>query len=182
MSYNIKISGDALATLPKLKDADGLGRALAQTMDRENQYTIAHILRDYVSFPSTGPTQATGLRTISGRYRQSVFASKAFPTATSVQSAIGSNLVYARIHEEGFDGDETVSAHTRRKFTSGRFLVGGKTKHLKHVHTGDIQVRSFTRHMTMPARRPIGRGIEDRLPDYGAAFDTTIMKFWRARN
>ena len=182
MSYDIKISGDAQATLPKLRDADGLGRALARTLDEQNQYTIAHILRDYVSFPRSGGTMPTGLRTITGAYRRSVFASKAVPTATGVTSSIGSNLVYARIHEEGFDGIETVRAHTRRQFTSGKFLVGGKTKNLKHVHTGDIQVRSFTRHMTMAARRPIGHGIEDRMVDYSAAISATVMNFWRNKN
>lgn len=181
MSYDIQISGDALATLPKLRDAEGLGHALARTMDEQNQYTIAHILRDYVSFPKDGPTWPLGLRTISGRLRGSIVAAKAVPTATGVESSIGSNVVYAKIHEEGFSGTETVAAHTRRQFTTGKALFGKKTK-IARVHTGDIQVRSFTRNMHMPARRPIGHGIEDRLADYGAAFDATILRFWRNQN
>ncbi|MAY19608.1 MAG: hypothetical protein CL955_03200 [Erythrobacteraceae bacterium] len=64
----------------------------------------------------------------------------------------GSNKVYARIHNEGFDGTVTVGAHSRSITQAfGRQLPGGLT----------VQVASFERHMNMPARTFLGINAED---------------------
>lgn len=59
----------------------------------------------------------------------------------------GNNFVpYAQVHNEGFDGDVTVPAHTR------------------HTRRGDVQVRQHTRHMQIPQRQFLGPAKElDKL-------------------
>jgi phage gpG-like protein len=179
--YSIEISGDALEKIPLLRDQAGIARALARTTDCENQLTVAFIQENYLSFPKDGPVQETGLRVISNRLRGSIRATPAEITADGVTSSIGSNVRYAAIHEFGFDGNEQVSAHVRRRSSVQSFRFGQRLVHRK-VRGADIEVRGFTRHMVMPARRPIGRGIEERLPAYAAAFENCITKFWNKEN
>jgi len=57
---------------------------------------------------------------------------------------IGSDVPYAKAHNDGFHGPVTVKAHTRKGFS----------KSLKVI--GDIQVKSFTRNMNFPERRFMG--------------------------
>ena len=69
----------------------------------------------------------------------------------------GSNLPYAAIHQYGFEGDETVRAHERRRFgRASEERVSKKTgsiyKTSVRVVAGTTQIRSFTRHMKMWAR------------------------------
>ena len=176
--YDIQISGDALAAIPRLKDQLGLGRAIARTLDYQNQLTVSVIQAKYMSFPRQGPSTLEGLRVISNRLRGSIRASSALVTAQGVVSAIGSNVVYAAIHEFGYDGPEQVSAHVRHRYSMQSFKFGGRASR-HNVRGGDIEVRGFTRQMHMPARAPIQHGIEDRLPEYGPALSDTVMGFWK---
>jgi phage gpG-like protein len=82
----------------------------------------------------------------------------------SIVGAVGTNVVYARRHEYGFHGTETVSAHIRRsraQIAAATYTYRNKLGQLvtKIRQTGkcgksvgDIQVRSFTRHANTPER------------------------------
>lgn len=79
-------------------------------------------------------------------------------TADPRSVKIGSNLVYAAIHHFGFDGSETVKSHSRLvKKAFGRRLRKSK----------EVTVKSFTRHMKMPARPALGITADD-LKEYDA--------------
>lgn len=78
---------------------------------------------------------------------------------------IGTNLPYAKIHNEGFNGNESVRAHTRTRsikatikggglFINGKFSKG-KGKRVKILGT-TAQVKAHTRHMVMPQRQFMG--------------------------
>jgi len=69
---------------------------LARAIDRENQFTVGYIQRNKLSL--RGPTT---LGVVTNRLRSSIRASKARWSGTEIESSIGSNLVYAGIHEFG---------------------------------------------------------------------------------
>ena len=161
----IQVSGDALELIPKLKDDEGLSAALRKAMKGENGLTVSHIQRQYLSLPKDGPTSLNGLRIISNRLRPSLNASEPQGDIRSgIQSSIGSNVVYARILEEGgvTRPHKIVARNARALSFKGLFRRSVN-------HPGSkIEGRHYVR-----------RGISDRLDDYGAVFTRTILRFWK---
>ena len=157
----VNVGGDAVEYLKKISDPSQVLTALARTMDQQNLLTVAGIKRDYLSYPRTGPAQPDGLRIVSGRYRQSLRASRARFGDGFIESSICSNVLskdgvsYPAVHEFGC----TVPSRPTRS--------QNKAYARKHPNT-----KAFT----LPARRPIQRGIEDRVDQYSAAFGETILK------
>lgn len=65
---------------------------------------------------------------------------------------VGTNKIYAGVHNDGFDGTVSVSGHTRTVHSAfGKALPGGLT----------YAVDAFERHMVMPKRTFIGLSSED---------------------
>ena len=163
VAIQIDISGDALAVLPRLKDKPGLVLAMARAMDQQNNLTVSHIQLAYLSFPRSDPSTMEGLRRQSGRYRDSLRASKALPLADGITSSIGTNVVsrdgvsYPAVHEFG----AVIPSRPTRS----------KNKYWAKKHP-------TTKGFTLLARRPIQRGIEDRLPDYSKAISDALLEFW----
>lgn len=153
-SYSIEISGDGQAAAKNLADPSQVLRGLMRTMDRENQYTVAHIQRDYMSFPRSGPPQPTGTRVQTNRLRSSIRASRSTIGSDGIQSGIGSNVGYAGPIEFGC----TVPSRPTR----------AKNKYYARKHP-------MTKAYEMEPRRPIQHGIEDRIDQYSAAFSKTII-------
>ena len=147
----IEVSGNAVAYLKNISDPSQVLRALAKTMDRENQFTVSHIQRDYMS----GPTTPTSLSVRTSRLRGSVRRRQARFANDGLESSIGSNVSYAAVHEFGC---EVPSRPTR-----------SRNKYYAKKHP-------VTKAYTMPERRPIRHGIEDRLDQYSQAFGETILK------
>jgi hypothetical protein len=160
VQVQIKISGDAEDYLKKMSDKGTVLPALARTIDQQNLLTVSLIQRDYLSFPSGGPATPLGLRFQSGRYRNSLRATRANFIGGDVVSGIGTNAVsaggvsYPAIHEFGA---EIPSRPTRSK---------NKSYAKKHP---------FTKAYEFPARAPIQRGIDDRSDDYADALGKTIF-------
>lgn len=77
---------------------------------------------------------------------------------------VGSNVVYAAIHQLGFNGSQKVGAHKRR-------ITQAFGRRLKSPV--EVIVPNFTRTMNMPARAYLGIGAEDR--DDGAALFTDFF-------
>lgn len=159
-SIQIEVSGDAQAYLKTLSDPNKVYSALSRAMDNENQYTWDHIRARYMQFSKAGPTTMDGLRMVSNRLRNSLRASKARMSSDGIYSAIGSNVVYAGILEEG----GTTKPHVI------------EAKNGKALHFNGI----FRRKVNHPGSRIEGRhyvrrGIEDRLPNYSAAYVKAIF-------
>lgn len=75
---------------------------------------------------------------------------------------IGTDVPYAKAHNEGFRGQVTVKAHQRNKYKknrvgSGKFTKKGKER-MKTVSTisGNYEVQSYTRRVNLPERRFMG--------------------------
>jgi phage gpG-like protein len=154
MEYKVQIKG--LNELIKKLEAATKESVLREGLGDAAQY-VAGWSKKWVS----GPRSKTRLGVITGNLHASIVGSKAGEIEKSGNSyiaRIGTNIVYARIHEFGFDGIQTVRAHARRTGTfkilgsSGRLKKGGSTLLFKGVST---------RHMRMPARPFLRPAIED---------------------
>lgn len=188
MSLQIQISLDPKSKLlfARLANAPALAQQqLARAIDRENLFTVGRIQADRLS--RRGPET---LGVITNRLRGSIRATKAVVTSGGgIHSSIGSNVVYAGIHEFGFEGGVTVKAHTRRIFEyaqgaatqvvfdsrTGRI---SRTKAPKRKSTGVIQVRTHTRKVKMPARAFIRRTIEARSGAYSVAIGAALTRIF----
>lgn len=75
---------------------------------------------------------------------------------------VGTNLPYAAIHNEGFNGTENVSQHYRiaSRKVSTRYLKNGSASKAKNAFTRVMgkghEVKAHSRHMVMPRRKYIG--------------------------
>ncbi|MDB6108332.1 MAG: uncharacterized protein JWR69_82 [Pedosphaera sp.] len=167
----IELSEEAKAVLRNVQTLEPNALAgMARAMDRENQFTVSHIQQEYLSFGRGGPSSPIGLRVQSNRYRQSLRASQATIDGQVINSAIGSNATnkgvsYPAIHEFGAEiPPHKITASAGKML---RFQIGSRVIFRKSVnHPG----------MTLPARRPIGRGIQDRLTNYQTALSAAVLK------
>ena len=162
-----KIASD-LQALP-----DGMARGIGAAIKYENELTIRHVTREYLSFPKQGPTYPIGCRTVSGLLRKSFFGSEPVVSGNEISATIGSHVKYAAVQEFGFDGEETVAPYMRKSSTSQK-IFGKK----KMVRGADIGVRSYTRHMKIEGRGFVRRGIMDRAADYSTAISEAIVSAW----
>ncbi len=138
--------------------------AIARAMDEQNLLTIGHISRTRMHGQGPYPESEHRLGVRSGRLWKSLHASKARVTGFGVQSAIGSNIKYAGIHE--FGGEIKPHRIVPRSAKALRFKLGGKTIFARSVqHPG----------AHYPARAPIYHGIKDRAQEMGAAFSQAAV-------
>jgi phage gpG-like protein len=160
----IKIDEKAAAKLARLDDLSKPLAAAAAAIDEENVFTVSHIQQKNLSYPKHKPAVATGLRVQSNRLRGSIRASKATVQGTKVQAGIGSNVVYAAIHE--FGGQTAPHDIVPKKGKALKFRIGDRVVFARKVrHPGS----------TFPARRYVRGGIEDRANDYGQAVAAAIV-------
>jgi phage gpG-like protein len=182
VAIHIALDARSAAYVARLKDAPAAAqREIARAIDRENLFTVGVIQKEKLS--RRGPKT---LGVVTNRLRGSMRASKTEILADgSVRSTIGSNVVYAGIHEFGFSGDVTVRSHSRRVFEhlsqKTRAVMDLKTgkitkEKIKPKQTGVVMVRSHTRHMQMPERAFIRSTIEARTQKYSAAISGAVVR------
>ncbi len=134
-------------------------RAIADAIDKTNEETVGYIQKEKLS--SRG-SHTLGVR--SGRLRRSIRPSKAAISGSSIVASIGSNVVYAGIHE--FGGRTAPHEIRPRKGKALKFLIGGRAIYARKVnHPGSL----------IPARAPIRRGIEERKNYYTRAIDSALQ-------
>lgn len=154
-TIQIEVKGTAAAFLKTLTDPSQVLRALARTTDQQNLLTASHIQKEYLSFSKSSPATMDGLRVQTNRLRNSIRPSQCRFMADGLESSIGSNVEYAAIHEFGAD---IPSRPTR-----------SRNKYYAKKHP-------TTKAYSLPERRPVRRGISDRLSEYTSAFGNTILK------
>ena len=81
---------------------------IAVGLREQNQLTVAHIQRQYLSFSKSSPPVPEGLRVQSNRLRASIRATDPRISGDEITTSIGTNVKYAVIHE--FGGVFTVTA------------------------------------------------------------------------
>lgn len=162
-------------------------RHIIEAMDLQNELTTGHIQAARLS--RRGP-ETLGVRT--NRLRLSLRPSKAtHDGATTVSSAIGSNVKYLRPHELGYQGPVQVKAHTRtytppRKHVALRMVRKDPSNPSNRSDQSpgprQVQVRAHTRQVNIKERAPVRRGFADRVQPYGRAIAQAIAAAWAAEN
>lgn len=192
---SIKLTDNAAQIVAQL-DAfpERMAQGIAQAMDFENELTDAHIVKDKLT--NAGP-QYLNVRT--GRMRRSVNRSRAVVSGRVIRSAIGSNVGYAGVHEDGFQGTVAVAAFMRQAPEGDKFSVNGDTvsrtvarsmglfdskgrlrkrKNLSQVSSGRSMVKAHTRKVNFRARHMFRDGITDRMDNYKASVSAAIVEAW----
>ena len=156
--FKVQFTPAATAALAKLEAAPAkLLPALAATLDTQNELTTGHIQKTKLSRRS-----ATTLGVRTNRLRSSLRPSKTTITGNRLESAIGTNVRYAGVHEFGFTGTVTrPQANVRTHRRKGRTI----TAHTRRPHTARLNIK---------ARAPIATGIKERAPNYTRALSATI--------
>ena len=130
-----------------------------------------HAVRNELSFPKSGPPVFPGLRWQTGHLRRSVAASPDVEAKSDKEAwaTFGTSVPYGVKFEQGYEGSESVAAHTRRVKT--RSLFGHEGSKRGKAAQGVAFVRAHQRYVTVEARRYLGRTLEadsataDRLID-----------------
>jgi phage gpG-like protein len=162
LTVTIALDPAGRALIARLETAaPRLQSALLAAIDDENQSTIGVITNLRLS--RRGP-DTLGVRT--NRLRSSITATKAIlvPGGT-ITATIGSNVIYAGVHEFGINKTVRVRAHDR---TLNR-LFGRRVTPFKQ------SVRAHDRRMVFPARAYIRRTLEERAPRYAALIGRLAM-------
>lgn len=189
MPYIVQLNSNASAVLAQLQGfPPAMQTEIARAMDDQNQLTIAHSQTNYLRGP-----RPLKLGVVTNRLLGSLNAPPAFATSTTVESQIGTNVEYAGVHEDGFDGPVTVRQHTRkdsrfnvlRSVAAAQPEVSLKTGRIRRrkVKTelsaqGFVTVRQHQRHMRMPPRPFLAPAIDDRKEAYGVAVSEAILMAW----
>lgn len=79
---------------------------------------------------------------------------------------IGSDVPYAKVHNQGFSGTVTIPAHARKiyqehKEKTGTFSIKTRRENTRTVRKvgGTVQVKSFTKKLKIPRRQFLGPSI-----------------------
>lgn len=137
MTPTVHIVGDK-AVMARLERIPGEAeKQIGQTVGRWALKLQRHVVRDKL----TG--QVLNVRT--GTLRRSI-DQVVLRTPGTVCAVVSTNLEYARRHEYGFKGTETVKAHLRTiKQAWGRPITPREVMVRQHVRTLNLPERSFLR-------------------------------------
>ena len=159
MSVRIELTENAKDVLRQVQDfSRDMAQSVARAMDRENQFAIGHIQATKLS--QRGPST---LGVVTNRLRGSLRATPAMVSSSAVESSIGTNVKYAGAHEFG---TKPFSIRPR----------AGKV--LRFATPRGVVFARMVKHPGLPARRPIGSGIEERAANYSEAMSKAIEEAW----
>lgn len=164
--------------------------AVARGMDQANQYAVANIQVKHLTGKGPFPVEEHRLGVVTNRLRSSVYASPAQPASGStVQSAIGSNVKYAWIHEFGGRIHHEPRQMKIRHKTDARgnlikqavnpnlivFAKAGASA--RRVRETVVQAKAFD--VNMPERAPFRTGLAESQPKYKRCISAEIISEWR---
>lgn len=177
-AIKIELSQEARNITARLGSAEHLMKAVVVETNRQNQLTVDAIAERRLSGKGPFPVGLHRLGERTHRLRPSLRRADATISGSAVESSIGTNVVYAGVHEFGFDGEVTVRPHARKRFERQSFNGLGNRVVRRKVRKADTSVGVFKRKMNIPARAPITTGVEERLPILGAALSRAIVDAW----
>jgi phage gpG-like protein len=175
-----------VANFPKLP-AQILG-AIVRGMDQANQIALNNIKSNHLTGQGPFPPEEHKLGRRSGLLRGSANASASRPiSGTQVQSTIGSNVIYAFIHE--FGGRihyEARAMKVRHKLDArGNLVKQLANDHLlvfaragaKRARTQTVQAQAHD--VSMPERAPFRTGLAESRGQYTTNISRQIVAEWQ---
>lgn len=174
MSFTIQLDSNAAQVAQQVKRfPPAMLEAIARALDLENELTVGHIQRTKLS--RRGPTT---LGVVSNRLRSSARRTEARVYADGVESSLGSNVVYAGVHEFGYTGPARVNAFMRKNPAGDLFRVGPRGGR-RQVASGISRVKAHTRNLRLPARAMFQTGLEERTANYTRSVSAAIVQAWQ---
>jgi phage gpG-like protein len=161
-------------------------QSIARAMDLSNQLAIAKIQTDHLTGRGPYPVDQHKLGVVTSRLRGSVRASAATIHGETVETAIGSNVVYAAIHEFGgrvHHEARTVKVRLRTD-AKGNLLRQLSNSHLAifasrtHKRAKEVTSKAEAYDVDMPERAPFRTGIEESLHHYKRFVSAGIVAAW----
>jgi len=161
--------------------------AIARGMDLANEYAVGKIQRDHLTGKGPFPVEAHRLGVVTNRLRSSVYASGAQEVAPGkVESAIGSNVIYAAIHEFGgrihHEARQMKVRHRTdargnlvKQSSNSNLLVFAKAGR-KRVRETTVQAKAHD--VIMPERAPFRTGLAESAPQYKRTISAAIVEEW----
>lgn len=106
--------------------------------------------------PNAARNRGRNLLVDSGRLRRSVRITR----TTSDEVTVGTDVPYARVHNDGFRGTVNVRAHTRKRYSKSKekytTRTGSERSRTVMTQSGSYDVSAHTRRINMPRRRFLG--------------------------
>ena len=185
VTIQLKLTPAAQAVLQRLERLPATAlQAIRAAMDSQNELTIGHIQTERLSAvaPKPLPPEQGQLRVVTSLLRRSLRRARARIVGQDVTSSIGTNIVYAGPHEFGATIHHEPRSGTvrlrvnkagellRQPGRAGAIFAKGSHKRVK-----EVAFEAAGHDVTIPARRPIRRGIEDRVPAYSEAISRAIV-------
>ena len=161
--------------------------AVARAMDTGNQLAIANIQQNHLTGQGPFPVEQHKLGRVTGLLRQSVHASPAVVQGTKISSAIGSNLVYAAIHEFGgrIHHEARQTKVRLRTDAQGNLIHQLKNSNLamfaraSHKRVKEVKAEVPAYDVDMPARAPFSTGIEEKAGTYKQLISAAVVSAWK---
>jgi phage gpG-like protein len=159
--YRVGIRSNAGTVARRMQSFPGrVAEMLRGELDRQNRTTITHVARTRLSFPRASNPGLEGLRVQTGTLRRGLVAGfiPAYNHSnTTIVGGISNRVRYASIHE--FGGTIPPRGIIRPKTAKAlRFVVNGRVLFRKWVNQ--------TEPSTIPARAPVRKGLDERMPVY----------------
>jgi len=167
-----------LATMPAR-----MGETVAAAMSLENQYTLANIVEKHLTGQGPYPVDRHRLGERSHQLRGSARTTEPVIEGNQVTSSIGSQVIYAGIHEFG-----GVIHHAARQVTvrlrtdrQGNLIRQPGHEHLamfartSHKRAKEVKSQAPAYDVQMPARAPFMTGIQERSAEYGKSISAAII-------
>jgi phage gpG-like protein len=150
-------------------------------MDQANELVLGKITASRYTgrgpYPVGEHRLGVGQRPGGGRLRASLRRNDAQISGNTVQGAIGSNVIYAGVHEFGStaSGTSSVRSFSRRQRSRDVRARVGKGK---VTASGVALVRSHSRRwrQNIPARAPLQTGIKENLDIYSDLLSTAVLE------
>lgn len=167
--------GDALAAAREVSAPnEGMRRAIT----RGAQKLVLKAQKDRFTGQGPFPVAESRLGVVSGRLRRDLHAEEAVMSSTGYTVRMGATVEYFGAHERGFQGTVQVKQHVRYPRKSMVRMRKGKQVSIRLVDKSrPISVRSHTRKMKVPARKPLATAITQHGGEtFGAEISKEVRK------
>jgi hypothetical protein len=171
-----------------------MAAAIVSGMKEANKFAVAKIKAEHLTGQGPFPVEEHRLGNRTWRLRGSVWDSDPQDMGNGkIESAIGSNVSYAAIHEFGGrihhpSREQTVRHRldargalmtqvvTRK---NGKSFVGLIFARKSHKRVREMKVKAKAYDINMPERMPFRTGIAESQPTYRSLISAAIMAEWR---
>lgn len=156
MTIRMKLLGE--------KKAKAVTESVAANAQSRLVTAIRRIAISLVGYIKANKLSDQVLRVRTGRLRRSITAQ--FEGDNSdFRAIVGTNVRYARAHEEGFQGEVNVKQHTVKEFSRMQTMAFGRPmKEPRIVNVREHVVKAHAMKMNIPKRPFLAPSVEENMP------------------